>query len=506
MNTIKTIEKVPVDFFKKRVGNGIFFSSSDVHNVFFSNLAQQSYIEYNKVENQKRFIDLSVKYLSYVILNTTTYGFNKTITAVKYDHINDWFNTYSKQVGHDLFIDYMLIELNMKSYIDDSETWTEVITEKVATDVFITDFLVECDTRGTNLPPKAMLIFMKILDKTGTSFNKIINVWSKNERWQEIKNYNGIEWFETVSPFFSQVNNFYESVKNYAQNACNKITGPYNVKKREAVGAVHWGVPIVAYVDYNKTVYGEAVLKWINSEKGAKGYGFSSGKNPDNESLEKAQSTGSAGCILKGTTILMKDENVKAVEDIKEYDRVINEKSEVSICSGELVVNPHVTRLYSFNEDKPFMSLDHAVMTDRGWCSLNPEISNRINPHFNVSKLKIGDNVWKVKEIINGKITYDKVIVKKVNIIEAPDSEPFLCYDLHFRHGYQSYHANGYCNLLNYPEITVNRIISNMNKKMTRVEMDTFIQNIVQNRELFEKAFGIEAVASIIYAFAKLFK
>ncbi|WP_066498717.1 hypothetical protein [Abyssisolibacter fermentans] len=504
MNTIKTIDKIPFDFFARRIINGILFSSSYTHQIFFGGLNEEAYCDYNKDKNINKFVDLSVKYLSYVILNTDVYSFNKTITAIKYDYINDWFNANSKDVGHDLFIDYMMTELNMKQYVDDSCQWTNTITEKIATDHFITDFLIECDTKGTNLPPMALLIFMKILDSSGDSYNKVIEIWSKNKRWQEISNYNDINWFETVSPFFSQSTENFEAIKNYVLDACRRKTGPYNVKKREVVDITSSGAPIVANVNYHKTIYGEDVLKWIDSDQGANGHGFRSGKRPNNETLSKAGGGGGSGCVLKGTTILMADGTSKAVEDIREYDRVINENSEVSVCSSELVINPHVTKLYSFNEDKPFMSFDHAVMTDRGWCSLNPEISNRINPHFNVKKLEIGDNVWKVKEIINCKIIHEKVIVKKINIIEAPNSESFLCYDLHFRHGYQSYHANGYCNLLNYPEITVNRIISNMNKRMTEDEKNVFVQNIINNKELFEKAFGVEGISSISDAFTKL--
>ncbi|WP_066498715.1 hypothetical protein [Abyssisolibacter fermentans] len=264
MNTIKTIDKVPANFFTERIKNSILFSSNYAHQVFFHTLNEQIYCDYNKGQNQNKFIDLSVKYLSYVILNTNVYGFNKTIKAISYNRISDWFNANSKDVGHDLFIDYMMTELNMKQY--DSMNWVNTITEIIATDIFITDFLVECDTKGTNLPPKALLLFMKISDKKGKNLNKIIDVWSKNERWHNISNYNDINWFETISPLFSQNTNFFEYTKKYITDACNIETEPFT---RENPG--------------NKIIYGKNVIEWIDSEHGSKGYGLRSGKHPDNE-------------------------------------------------------------------------------------------------------------------------------------------------------------------------------------------------------------------------------
>lgn len=159
-----------------------------------------------------------------------------------------------------------------------------------------------------------------------------------------------------------------------------------------------------------------------------------------------------SGCVLAGTNIILADGSQIRVENIKSDMSVLNCSGTVSSTSDELIVNDSVRMLYSINDDEPFMSFEHAILTNRGWCSLNPGLSNEINPNFNVKKLLIGDVIEKA-DIYNGRVVYTSCEVKKINITE--NSEQKLCYDLHFYDGYNSYYANGYPCLLNYPTFTL---------------------------------------------------
>ena len=74
------------------------------------------------------------------------------------------------------------------------------------------------------------------------------------------------------------------------------------------------------------------------------------------------------------------------------------------------------------------------------------------------------------------------------------ENEYFIGYDLHFREGYNSYIANNYLCLLNYPEITIKNILSNIHKKMSHSERIQFVDLVNDYEELLSKAFGKEAV------------
>ena len=70
---------------------------------------------------------------------------------------------------------------------------------------------------------------------------------------------------------------------------------------------------------------------------------------------------------------------------------VLSENGTVSVTSDEKVINRHITCLYGINDIPPFMSLEHAVLTEEGWKSLDPETTNSINSFYHAAKLQVGD-------------------------------------------------------------------------------------------------------------------
>lgn len=194
----------------------------------------------------------------------------------------------------------------------------------------------------------------------------------------------------------------------------------------------------------------------------------------------------SSGCVKQGTKILCADGRLVNVEDMVKNTSVINCCGLLSYTSDELVVNREVEMLYSVNDDAPFMSPEHAIMTQRGWCSLDPQLSMSINRFYKVYKLELGDTfrkaVWN-----DGKIEYTDCTVNEINIVS--NTEKAICYDLHFFDGYNSYYANGYPCLLNYPEFTLASLTRNTGI-MTPAEKDRFYQMATEYRDTLEIIFG----------------
>jgi len=196
------------------------------------------------------------------------------------------------------------------------------------------------------------------------------------------------------------------------------------------------------------------------------------------------------GGVLADTPVLMADGSWKPIRAIHEGEAVLSAHSQVSISSSEKVINRHLKTMYAVNDDAPFMSLEHAVLTQRGWCCLDPQAARQINPDLEVSTLVVGDVVLKVAHVKEGHISYRKEAVQKINVSSMAPGEGMVSMDLHFREGHPSYHAHGYCCLLNYPELTLQRISSNMLTYMNAREQQEFRQQLEAMSPLMEKAFG----------------
>lgn len=490
MGILKEIKTIPLDFFNRCIQNSIKFSDSSIKNVFFSKDCIQQFSVYNSDKNMQYFKELSNKYVSFVISKCTNKDFNKTIQNVDYEIIYQWFEENGNRLGENLFVDYMLYEKQLRKFQANAKEVIESMVTNGMNDSFVNGFLVECDTAGTNIPAKAFLIFLNVLDPSGNSVNKILPVWKKNVRWKVIADFQQVHWLESVNFYFKQDSNNFSEIKSSVDNCINSKTGPYSYTSREVIDCGPTGAPIVGNVTRYRYEYGEDVLNWLNSNDGPKKYNLRSNSNPDN--FQQASSP-SSGCVLINTSILLADRTFKPVQSIQEGDKVLNGNNTVSICSGELIYNPYVTMLYSVNDDKPFMSLEHAVMTDRGWCSLNPQLTRQINSYIDVKTLEIGDNIWIFNSDGDIDGLFKRIKIEKINITEA-ENEYFIGYDLHFREGYNSYIANNYLCLLNYPEITIKNILSNIHKKMSYSERIQFVDLVNDYEELFSKAFGKEAV------------
>lgn len=194
----------------------------------------------------------------------------------------------------------------------------------------------------------------------------------------------------------------------------------------------------------------------------------------------------SSGCVVEGTQILMANGTLCNIEDIKSHQEILNCNEMVSYTSDELIKNDSVKTLYAVNEDTPFMSLEHAIMTERGWCSMDPSLSMTINPNYKVSQLEIGDVFYK-KVLVNGQITDIRCEITRINV--SPNTQKKSCFDLHFFDGYNSYYANGYPCLLNYPEFTLSHLKGQL-ETMSKEQYTKFLNMCIENRDVLETVFG----------------
>ncbi|MBP7508686.1 MAG: sel1 repeat family protein [Prolixibacteraceae bacterium] len=197
-------------------------------------------------------------------------------------------------------------------------------------------------------------------------------------------------------------------------------------------------------------------------------------------------SSSSSGCVIEGTKILTANGTECNIEDIKAHQEIRNCKGSISYTSDELIKNDTVETLYAVNDDAPFMSLEHAILTERGWCSMNPALSMSINPNFLVHQLEIGDVFYK-KVSVNGQITDIRCEITRINV--SPNTAKKPCYDLHFFDGFNSYYANGYPCLLNYPEFTLSSLKRQI-ATMSEDQYNRFLNMCIENRDVLENIFG----------------
>lgn len=279
-------------------------------------------------------------------------------------------------------------------------------------------------------------------------FNKIYANWSKHPVW---KRHEELDFYMDCCDV-NRLNNSLISTGVIYKEMEGGIRSKWNKERIEVRPAkdVFMEGEVIKEPEEILYYYGEAVHDWIKNLPDRKEFGIT--KLPSKQKNGKAYDIDS-GCVVEGTMIKMFDQEDKAIEKILPEDLILNKTMCASICSEELVLNDNVDKIYGINEDEAFMSLEHAVFTqEKGWCSLEPECANEINPRWKVKKLCIGDHVLKINN--QNELYYE--LVKNIHIAENNKR----CYDLHFYEGSNSYFANGYANLLNYPVLTLTSVMN----------------------------------------------
>lgn len=495
MAVLKNLTSIPATQTSDKLKKAIKFCSSDIKSVFFNNDSSSDFLRYNKDSAQDPLNELAVKYVTWMISLCDTRNFNKTVTGISIDKINDWFNSNGNTVGLWYMLDYLLYDMNLSGILDNPQESLNELVSNGTDDIFINGFMSECHEVQSYIPAKMYLHLLNMLDNSGDSTKTVIAKWSTHGSWNTIQDYDSYNWFYSVNNAFCQNSSIYDEIKSSVFNALNVRTD-HKFNKREVIDTTITGAPIVGNVPYCRHTYGEKAWNWIQSGSGPSRYSMKSNEVPKN--IEDEKIGGSPGCVLKGTLIRMIDGSTKPIEKIQPGDEVINGIGTVSVCSKEIIHNPHITKMYSINNNELYMSLEHALMTDRGWCSADPNHTKEVNPDVNVNHLEIGDNVWKFLSCNDGSLKIEKETVRSIQYHTA-ENEPFEGYDIHFSEGYDSYFANDYLCLLSYPDVTIENILLNIKKNMTKAEEAKFWDIIKDNESIFRKVFGNASIENLLY-------
>lgn len=235
-------------------------------------------------------------------------------------------------------------------------------------------------------------------------------------------------------------------------------------------------VPAITETHHEYDV-GEAVLKWLNSNIVCQ-YNLRSEYTLNNHihNCESQRENTGTGCVTAQTLITMSDGMTKPIISLRSGMKV-RSAGGISVLSDEFIVNRRLKTLYGINELEPFMSPEHAVMTTEGWKSLAPEQSNQINSYYNVTLLRRGDQVFTLEGTVR---------VEKITVAQAKPEENFTGYDLHFISGEKSYYANGLLVLLNYPDITLARLMRAL-EGMEAGRRRRFLTLFQTERDLFDE-------------------
>ncbi|WP_438447020.1 hypothetical protein [Gorillibacterium sp. sgz5001074] len=500
MSIVKTVTTIPQTQLQRRILNAIQCTNGGVRSTFFPSVAPVNPLTYQAPQGQARFNDLAVQYMAFVLSLSTARSFHTTVRNVGYGTIQTWFGANGTTLGLWMMLDVLLQDHGLARMLDNHDESLQALLQSGKDSVFVSGFLVECDTEGSYLPAKLFLHLYNVLDPSGQALQAVLPVWQNETRWTVIQNYAAENWFETVTPLFAQDTDAFNTVKGAVDHAISIRTGPYSYTRREVIDSTPTGMPIYGNVSHERYEYGETVLNWLNLPDGPLRYGMRSGNMPDNYEEKKPDDS---GCVREHTPIRMADGSVKPVQDLVPGDLVLNGYGTFSVCSTERIHNPFVREMYGINDEPPFMSPEHALMTDRGWCSLNPYLSRRLNPGVSLHRLQVGDMVWRFGTLENGRLAVEKVPVLRIHAERAEAGEGFVGYDLHFSEGYHSYFARDYLCLLSYPEITVANLLANLRSRMSPAEEIRFIRLLRDHDELFRKVFGHEAMNHFHYSISR---
>lgn len=418
-------------------------------------------------DDWKEFIKFEVRYICFMLCNDN-HGSN--LKDCGGDEIAAWFrgrNDNNKYEQNNRILESMVIQAYIDYGIGNDLNDKASFKAGLLSPTF---FMKEIGSEHGSSVLQMLLLLFQYYHKN--DLLDVINDWSTYDEYLKynIGGYATIDWIGKLQDDVSLNKSIYNELNRDVKAVCDHCRTEMVAETRSVILPRNNLHTTTEYVPHYH--YGEAADAWINNY--AKEFGF-----------VKEQAETSSGCVLKGTKILMSDGSQKNIEDIKKGDMVLHKEQGCSYCSDELIVNENVPLLYSINDDEPFMSLDHAIYTKRGWCAVDVTTALQINDTYPIYPLEIGDVVITCS-YQNNTFIKKEVIVKNINIIE--NKEHKVCYDLHFYDGYNSYYANGFACYLNYPQITASNIMKKI-EQLSDKDKQKFMRMIDEYGDILMKLF-----------------
>jgi hypothetical protein len=145
-----------------------------------------------------------------------------------------------------------------------------------------------------------------------------------------------------------------------------------------------------------------------------------------------------APCFVAGTKILMNDLSEKNIEDVVVGDTIVsfnfkNEINELDIVEKTTQREINETVTYIFDDGGELeATIDHPIyVKDKGWCSYDNDLSNKMYNIGGVSKIEIGDFVKTSKSFKQiTSIIENKNIVKVYNLSNIKYNHNFFANDV----------------------------------------------------------------------------
>ncbi len=384
--------------------------------------------------NDSKFKESLIKFAEIYIIRTiamvSDYGFDKAANeAAAQQAIVESLQKGINEKTSLLFIAWHLNK-SCPDLISSDTNERNSFVNYVTSEPFINGLFIEIMTEN-KLKAQMVLTVARIM---GESYYKsVCSKWEKHPLYNKLlADFKVSLWIDNIKSIFINGSQL-ESIKNKVKTECcasHRYTEDY-------LAGDNW-------IKLSTERNGTNVSNWLREHQHP---GVTTGIIPDN-----SHKVSSGGCIAAGTKIMLASGETKNVQDVVRGDVIVSVGGNLSVASSELIVNPNVTEFYAINEDEPFLSPEHPILTQTGWKCLDPETARAINSHIEVSELTIGDVVCKVSGI-NGSPVYENILVHAINKAVKTN---VVSYDLHFEEGYNSYHANNYCCMLNYPQLTAN--------------------------------------------------
>ncbi|GHU53579.1 hypothetical protein FACS1894132_06100 [Clostridia bacterium] len=449
--------------------NYIKYGNDEVKRVFFGNAngPVSSALQSNDFEDFPRI------YVCSVLSKVVDYNFGSAVRDTRLQ-VQSWLSRHHQTIGEKIVLDFFGTQFS--SYVN-SETANSLKTT-LCENSFITGTLVDALSNSEVYKIRNYWLMMKRLD--ASKLEEVMNVWRTTAIKDVAETFSAESWFDWIASHFYSDGDTFATIFNNVRTACNSKTLTGSETSSDVVGSSPSGAPFVKHYVINKYTTGLDVKNWIEKTSG-----YATGASLSlPESREKTDAPNPLGCIVAGTKIRLNTGKLKSIENIKANDQLLNENG-FSFASGELVVSGHVRMLYSLNDDIPFMSPDHVILTPNGFKCLDPSVAKLTNPALDVDIIKENDTFYRVITDNNGNISFTTEIVKKINVI-ANNGQ--ICYDIHISDGKKTYITeNGYVCLANYPEITAKTVVDGLRNANCTAE---FMELVGANQCLFEAAFG----------------
>lgn len=444
-------------------------------------------------------------------------GLNDSLYKPSFSHCDDsdvaeWFTSNGKVVGNGLVVRELLGRpVSVKSdpdikTVNDlmcSEGFDKTLVEYLKNGRLIAGIVPDSSEGTVNLPVKVLFLTIDaVYGAKGKRGNKeVADAASRAAKsCSKAQDYDSYNWLAGVQSHFA----FPESRragggdadlprgKLYAlvEDACTRSTPASYTISPTMNGP--YGPSFGSEETVHTALIGDGMHKWLAQFRDQP-HAYSSSRINGKALRNNDAHVANSGCVMEGARIMVAHGREVPIEDIAEGTAVYAAGGSPSYTTGELVKNPDVTVFYSINDDEPFMSLDHAILTQGGFKCPDPCAARAIDPNAPVSELKVGDFVNRAHYEEDGTIAYTLEEVKRINIARR---EGVMSYDLHFREGYRSYHANGYVCYLNYPDITLDSVTTKLEAAVGRDRALDIMAGLLEDDAL-RGALGSSAAAQV---------